>query len=68
MDLDRIINLVKNDYKIYSAEENKEILKKYCYLLDLDNGKREVYIFIGPSGSGKTTITKAFLNVLKTQQ
>ena len=55
MDLDRIINLVKNDYKIYSAEENKEILKKYCYLLDLDNGKREVYIFIGPSGSGKTT-------------
>ena len=55
MEINKIIKLVKNDYKIYSAEENKKILKKYCYLLDLDNGEKEVYIFIGPSGSGKTT-------------
>ncbi|MBQ9791998.1 MAG: PHP domain-containing protein [Clostridia bacterium] len=55
MELDKIIKLVKSNYKIYTAEENKEILQKYCYLLYIDNGQKEVYIFIGPSGSGKTT-------------
>ena len=55
MEIEKIIDLVRKDYKIFTASESKKIIEKYCYALDIDNGQKEIYIFIGPSGSGKST-------------